>query len=418
MAKSKQKVSDADVILDATHEPKPKPQTRTKNTSSPPSFWGVLSVVLALLAIVLSSLVLFFQVIQPQGALGRVQISLDQALASNRTLDERVTMLESADPPAFDTSAFVDEIDVLKRDIDVLRALTAEVNSPVDVIRAVTETAGTQDASLLPRLIAVEEGLAVLSQSNANLAARFTELSSSIETLGSTDRERQSRTEDFRQQLDGLQTDLTVSASKLAELSATVAALNLANDAQTNNAARGYARQLAIARLREALVAGDDVATKVDEVRPLVADDVGLANILAALDLVGPNSAPTTEQLQAEFLGIWDTLQLDSQLAQQDGSTWSKMWTRTKNLLGIRRVAGEEEIMAMEGVPGHLARTNFFLKQGNLTNAAAALAALDPPLSASAQAFARDLDNRIAYNRALVALDRWALALLAADPGN
>ena len=418
MAKSKQKVSDADVILDATDEPKPKPQNRSKNTLSPPSFWGVLSVVLALLAIVLSSLVLFFQVIQPQGALGRVQISLDQALASNRTLDERVTMLESADPPAFDTSAFVDEIDVLKRDIDVLRALTAEVNSPVDVIRAVTETAGTQDASLLPRLIAVEEGLAVLSQSNANLAARFTELSSSIETLGSTDRERQSRTEDFRQQLDGLQTDLTVSASKLAELSATVAALNLANDAQTNNAARGYARQLAIARLREALVAGEDVATKVDEVRPLVADDVGLANILAALDLVGPNSAPTTEQLQEEFLVIWDTLQLDSQLAQQDGNTWSKMWTRTKNLLGIRRVAGEEEIMAMEGVPGHLARTNFFLKQGNLTDAAAALAALDPPLSASAQAFARDLDNRIAYNRALVALDRWALALLAADPGN
>ena len=135
-------------------------------------------------------------------------------------------------------------------------------------------------------------------------------------------------------------------------------------------------------------------------------------DILNTLAEVDPDNAgvPSLEVLQRRFSALWDQIQLQAELDASADNPAAQAWTRTKNLFRVRRVDGEAEIMAMPGVPGHLARTNFYLRDGKLTDALASLSALEGEAAVQARGFVNDLKARLAYDDAVDAIERWSLA--------
>ena len=434
MAKSKENATDAILVGDEESAqagsssrdsaPSSRPDRPATKPQQMPSGlpWGIMSAVLSSLAL-LSALVAIVL------TLSRPTVDTSDLHLAVGGLDARLVRL-TQDFGTVDQATQSNAVLAagLERDSEEAGrqrvALAGDVEALAAQVTRLARLAETQDASppnatpvvvgnnASPRLFDAEENIVRLSQTTIQLLTRVGAIETALEAL-KNDVDGQAPT------VASLEGNVQQLAAELTSLQADVEAVrqsanNLQSSvSQTSNfQAESYARQLSVARLRDALMTGVGAKNERETLAAMVQQDPALMDILNALaDIDADNvDVPSVEALQRRFSTLWDQIQLQAELDASGDNALAQAWTRTKNLFSVRRVDGEAEILAMQGVPGHLARTNFYLRDGKLQDALAALSALEGGAAAQARGFATDLRARLAYDDAVEAIDRWSVA--------
>ena len=434
MAKSKENATDAILVgedeavqagsssRDAGHESRSDRPATSPQPIAPGTPWGMISVFVSTLAFLMAFAAVVLTLSRPtvdttdlHVAVGGLDASLarltqdfeavGQATQSNAVLaagHER-----DSEEAGRQRAALADDVEALRAQVSRLTSLAeAEDTSPPNAAPVVVSNNSS------PRLFDAEENIVRLSQANIQLLTRVGAIEAALAALKNdldghipTVSTLEANVQQLAQELRVLQSDVETVREITNGLQSSVS--------QTSDfRAESYARQLSVARLRDALVSGVGAQIEQETLAAMAQQDAALIDILNTLAEVDPDNAgvPSLEVLQRRFSALWDQIQLQAELDASADNPAAQAWTRTKNLFRVRRVDGEAEIMAMPGVPGHLARTNFYLRDGKLTDALASLSALEGEAAVQARGFANDVKARLAYDDAVDAIERWSLA--------
>jgi uroporphyrinogen-III synthase len=265
------------------------------------------------------------------------------------------------------------------------------------------------------RIAKLESGLADVAQQaqSAADAPAAADLSGDIAALKSAN-------DALTQQLDAARDEIKALQSQQSELSGTVGKI-AAQPSVTPAEQRRTAAVVALGTLRGALPLDKPYAASLKAVDDLSAADTDLrAKLAPALDPLRPLAeagAPTLAQLQASLPS-----QAIAEAANAEATSgavgaepgWSeRLINRLAEAITVRPVGENAE---GDGPLAHLARGEATLKSGDLAGAVAEIGALQGKPAQAAAAWLAGAEARLAQDRASVALDRTATALLAPDP--
>lgn len=384
--------------------------------------WGVVGAGLAVFAFLTALVGVVITLSRPvadttdlQIAIGGLRANLDRLERDFGALDEdtqsnRINTVElksAEDTIRSQLAALAIDVQELSQQLPRLPSTDEQTTTTA----ALNRLPAAVDSSLSPRLVGVEESVARLSQTNVQLVTRVGALEAALNALQADVDGQVPAMADIERTISALQSDLASQQETIETVRQTANSLRSTVGQTADFQAESYARQLSVARLRDALVSGVGVRAESNALVALSQQDEALTEILRTLSTLDDAAqVPTVDSLQKRFSALWDDIQLQAELAASGDNPAAQAWTRAKNLFSVRRVDGEAEILAMAGVPGQLARTNFYLREGKLQQAVAALSALDGEPAKQAQGFLSDLTNRAMYDDLLQALDRWSLA--------
>lgn len=175
-------------------------------------------------------------------------------------------------------------------------------------------------------------------------------------------------------------------------------------------ALRAEAVVLAVGQLRAALRASKPFAKEIASVHALTADDREIGAVLDQLQPLADSGVPTRDDLRTDFGRLAPEI-VRSAVVGNGSSWWHQALYRLESVISIRRVG--------EGVPGDktdavVARAEAKLEEDDLDGAINTLHALSGLPGEVAAPWIRDVDQRLAVDRAETELTRLAIGRVAA----
>lgn len=434
MATSKENATDAILVgeeeaaqagsssRDAARASRPdRPITKPQPIASGTS-WAMISACLSTLAFLIALVAIVLTLSRPTVdttdlhlAVGGLDASLARLTQDIETVDQasQSNAMVAAGLERYSEEAGRQRV-ALADDVEALRAQVSQLANLADTQDVSPPNAAPVVVSnnTSPRLFDAEENIVRLSQANIQLLTRVGAIEAALGALENDLDDQTPTVSTLEKNFQQLAQELRVLQSDIEAVRQITNGLQLSVSQTSDSRAESYARQLSVARLRDALVSGVGAQIEQETLAAMAQQDPALMDILNALTEIDPDNAgvPSLEVLQRRFSALWDQIQLQAELDASADNPAAQAWTRTKNLFSVRRVDGEAEILAMPGVPGHLARTNFYLRDGKLRDALASLSALEGEAAVQARGFVTDLKARLAYDNAVDAIERWSLA--------
>lgn len=397
----------------------------------------------------------------------------DTGAAERTALAERVTALEDAPAPSFDTAAIETRLAALEAqptpepvDLGPLTDRLAALESQVDTLGTVLQTAAdggvTVDlAPLEDRLTALEATVAGLPDPTAAIASLREEIAAmqspagidraavealvadqlagfspvgvetAIATLQAEAAGRDARLADLEARLETVTTDLTAATEQMMAIGATLTDLDQAVraagaetaamaetlrgeiDRVTLSTGPTQAFALAVSQLQEASRTGAPFPAAQATVQALAATDPALMTLVTPLAGPAADGVPTAASLASSFEATAAAIR-QAVAENREGSWIDRSLSTVTSVVTIRRTSGEASGDSLDAV---LDRTADRLEVGNVAGAIEALDGLDGPAADAATGWLADARDRVALDAAVAALTQEAITRLASLDG-
>jgi len=248
------------------------------------------------------------------------------------------------------------------------------------------------------------ENIAAIRTELDGLAARTTTLTTALEQLTTSNTDAKARIANLEATLTAINMAMAALGPRLDETIVRVTALE--ERAKNPDAAGRAALGLALANLARASESGGPFKTELDVIASFLPDEPELASLAP----VAARGAPSFALLKEQFPGMVQAV-FDAERRGDESSLWSKLWGNAKSIITIRRT-GEISGTGTEAV---IARMEERLKGGDLPAALEQGRLLEGAAAEAAKAWLDGAQARIDLDRLVRNLSARVASRLAKD---